>query len=435
MGTKGTRLPSALRALRHRNYQLFFGGQLISLTGTWMQSVAQAWLIYRMTNSAVLLGFVGFASQIPVFLLAPVGGAVADRYNRHRILVATQTVSMLLAFALAALTLTGRIEEWHIFVLAALLGVVNAFNIPAQSAFVVDMVGRDDLVNAIALNSSMVNGARIAGPAVAGILVAAIGEGWCFFANALSYVAVIIGLLLIKVEPRRLGRPHPFRAGVAEAFNFVRHTGPVGGLLLLLGLISFTGMRFEVLLPVFAREVLRGGPGVFGLLMGASGVGAILGSMTLAALGDVRWLADWVGYTAAGFGAGLILLSLSNSFPLSGGLMLLIGFTMVAQLDASNTLVQRIVPDELRGRVMAIWTMMLTGLAPFGSLLLGVLAQRFGTQKTLRAGGVACVMGAAAFGFSLPILEREARKLILKRARADGRGVVKMKSGDESAAG
>jgi MFS family permease len=418
----------ALRALKYRDFKIFFGGQLISLTGTYIQSVAQAWLVYRLTGSAALLGVVAFSGQISVFILAPFTGVVVDNRSRRRILLATQVAAMLLGFVLAALTLSGRVQLWHVFTLAALLGVVNAFDFPARQAFVAELVAKDDLMSAVTLNSSMVNSARTIGPGVAGLLVAAIGEGWCFFANAVSYVAVIAGLLLIRVEERRRGRRQPFRAGLSEAFNFVSRTGPVGGLLLLLGLISFMGMRFEVLLPVYAREVLRGGPGVFGLLMGASGVGAILGSLALAALGDVRRLADWVGYTAAGFGAGLILLSLSNTFPGSVGLMLLVGFTMVAQLDASNTLVQRIVPDELRGRVMAIWTMMLTGLAPFGSLLLGVLAQRFGTQRTLRAGGVACVMGAVAFGFTLPILEREARRLILKRDRADGRGVIKMKA-------
>lgn len=431
----GPKLSTALRALKYHDFRIFFGGQLISLTGTYIQSIAQAWLVYRLTGSAALLGLVAFSGQISVFILAPFTGVVIDNRSRRQVLVATQVAAMLLSFALAVLTLTGRVQLWHVFTLAALLGVVNAFDFPARQAFVAELVAKEDLLSAITLNSSMINSARTIGPGVAGLLVAAIGEGWCFFANAVSYIAVIAGLFLIRVEPRRLGRAHPFRTGIAEAFNFVRKTGPVGGLLLLLGLISFMGMRFEVLLPVYAQQVLHGGPGVFGLLMGASGIGAILGSLALAALGDVRWLADWIGYTAAGFGASLILLSLSHSFELSSGLMMLIGFTMVAQLDASNTLVQRIVPDDLRGRVMAIWTMMLTGLAPFGSLLLGVLAQHFGTQKTLRAGGVACVMGAIAFGFALPILEREARKLMQKRAQADAAGVVAMKRRDESAAG
>src|SRR5256714_11183747 len=280
MAKKEKQLPATLRALRHRNYQLFFGGQLISLTGTWMQSVAQAWLIYRLTNSAVLLGFLAFAWQVPVFLLAPAGGAVAARSNRHRILVATQTASMLLAFALAALTLTGRIEEWHIFVLAAMLGVVNAFSIPAQSAFVVDMVGRDDLVNAIALNSSMVNGARIAGPAVAGILVAAIGEGWCFLVNAVSYVAVIAGLLMMSLTPhRRVPLPGSALASIVEGFRFVARTAPVRALLLLLGLISLMGMPYAVLMPIFPDRILHGGASGLSRLMSTTCLSAKLGVM------------------------------------------------------------------------------------------------------------------------------------------------------------
>lgn len=432
---KGRKLSSALRALKYRDIKLFFSGQLISITGTYIQSIAQAWLVYRLTGSATLLGLVAFSGQISVFVLAPVSGVVADSRSRRQILLTTQISAMLLSVALAVLTLSGRIQIWHVFVLAALLGVVNAFDFPARQAFVGELVPKDELMSAVTLNSSMVNSARTIGPGIAGLLVASIGEGWCFFANALSYIAVIAGLLLIKVEPRRLGRPHPFTTSISEAFHFVRHTGPVGALMILLGLISFIGMRFEVLLPVYSQQILHGGPGEFGLLMAASGIGAILGSLTLATLGNITWLGDWVGYMVAGFGLVLILISTSHVFQLSLGLMLLIGFTMVAQLDASNTLVQRIVPNELRGRVMAIWTMMLTGLAPFGSLLMGVLAQHFGVLKTLRAGGVACIMGATAFGFSMPALRREARKLILKRERADGRLVINVKSDDGTAAG
>src|SRR5690349_14664840 len=271
-------LRSIGRALKHRNYQLYFSGQLISLIGTWMQSVAQSWLVYRLTGSTVALGLVGFASQIPVFLFAPVGGAVADRYNRHRILIATQTLSMLLAFILAALTLTGMIREWHIFVLASLLGLVNAFDIPARQVFIIDLVGREDLINAIALNSSMVNGARIVGPAVAGVLVGLVGEGWCFLANAVSYIAVITGLLLMNVAKRQTGPP-PGSAlqHIIEGFRFVAHTPPVHALLLLLGLISLMGMPYAVLMPIFADQILHGGASGLGILMGASGLGALCG--------------------------------------------------------------------------------------------------------------------------------------------------------------
>ena len=421
MATKEKRLPATLRALRHRNYQLFFGGQLISLTGTWMQSVAQAWLIYRLTNSAVLLGFVGFASQIPVFLLAPVGGAVADRYNRHRILVATQTVSMLLAFALAALTLTGRIQEWHIFVFAAMLGVVNAFNIPAQSAFVVDMVGREDLVNAIALNSSMVNGARIAGPAVAGILVAAIGEGWCFLVNAVSYVAVIACLLMMSLTPhRRVPLPGSALASIVEGFRFVARTAPVRALLLLLGLISLMGMPYAVLMPIFADRILHGGASGLGLLMGASGLGALFGALSLAARRGIRGLGRWVAFSSAAFGASIILFSMSRSFWLSALLLLPAGFAMMVEMASSNTLIQAMVPDALRGRVMAVYSMMFMGMAPIGALLAGVLAERLGAPETVALGGAVCIVGAAVFALRLPVLRDEAREILVARQMAAG---------------
>jgi MFS family permease len=422
------KLSSALQALKYRNFKLFYGGQFISLTGNYIQTVAQAWLVYRLTGSAALLGLVAFSGQIAVFVLAPISGVVADSKSRRGILFATQLAPMVLTFTLAVLTLTGRVQVWHVFTIAALLGVVNAFDFPIRQAFVAELVTKEDLMSAVTLNSSMINSARTIGPGIGGLLVASIGEGWCFLANALSYVAVIVGLLMIKTESKPRKPAQHIRAGITEAFNFARHTGPVGALLILLGLISFMGLRYEILMPVYTREMLHGGPKEFGLLMGASGVGAILGSLVLATLGNVRSLGDWVGFAAAGFGGSLILLSRSHSFWLSLAAMLLIGFTMVTQLDASNTLVQRIVPDELRGRVMAIWVMMLSGLAPFGSLLVGFLAQHFSARRTLAAGGVACIMGAMGFGFALPILRREARKLIVQRQRADGLLVIQTKN-------
>jgi len=386
--------------------------------------VAQAWLVYRLTGSAALLGLVAFSGQISIFVLTPISGVVADSKSRKHILFATQLAPMMLSFVLAVLTLSGRVQVWHVFTIAALLGVVNAFDFPVRQAFVAELVTKEDLMSAVTLNSSMINSARTIGPGIGGLMVAGIGEGWCFMANALSYIAVIIGLLLMKSEASPRKPAQHFRAGVTEAFNFVRHTGPVGGLLVLLGLISFMGLRYEILMPVYTREILHGGPTQFGLLMGASGIGAILGSFILATFGDVRTLGDWAAFAAAGFGGTLVLLSFSHSFVLSLVIMLLIGFAMVTELDASNTLVQRIVPEELRGRVMAIWTMMLSGLAPFGSLLVGILAQHFTARRTFAAGGMACIMGAMGFGFSLPILQREARKLILKREKDDQRVVT-----------
>src|SRR5271154_3915757 len=264
------RWQAATRALRHRNFQLFFSGQLISLIGTWMQTVAQSWLVYRLTGSALLLGSVGFASQIPVFLFAPLGGITADRFNRRHIVIGTQVAAMLLAFVLAALTLLHRVHVWHVFVLASFLGVVNAFDIPGRQSFLVDMVGKDDLMNAIALNSSMFNGARVIGPAIAGILVAKIGEGWCFFANAISYIAVIVGLLLMKVHsPRRISMASPFEH-MMEGFRFVNQTLPIRALLLLLGVVSLMGMPYMVLMPIFADQILHGGARGYGILMGAA---------------------------------------------------------------------------------------------------------------------------------------------------------------------
>ena len=413
-----------MHALRYRNFKLFLGGQLISIVGNYVQTIAQAWLVYRLTGSAALLGLVAFSGQISIFVLAPISGVVADSKSRKHILFATQVAPMVLSFLLAALTLSGRVQVWHVFTVAALMGIVNAFDFPVRQAFVAELVPREDLISAVTLNSSMINSARTIGPGIGGLLVAGVGEGWCFLGNALSYLAVIIGLLMIKSSAARKKAPQHFRAGVAEAFNFVRHTGPVGALLVLLGLISFTGLRYEILMPVYVKEMLHGGPTQFGLLMGASGIGAIFGSLILAMFSNVRTLGDWAALAAAGFGGSLVLLSFSHSFALSVLVMLLIGFTMVTGLDASNTLVQRIVPDELRGRVMAIWTMMLSGLAPFGSLVVGVLAQQFTARRTFAAGGMACIMGAMGFGFSLPILQREARKLILKRESADAGAVA-----------
>ena len=412
---------STWRALRHRNFQLFFGGQLISLTGTWMQSVAQSWLVYRLTGSATLLGLVWFSSQIPVFLLAPLGGAAADRRNRHRILVATQTTAMVLAFILAVLTLTHRIQVFHIFILAALLGLVNAFDIPARQAFVVEMVGKEDLTNAIALNSSMVNGARIVGPAIAGILVASIGEGWCFFCNGVSYIAVIAGLLLMTVDvPSRTPHEASAIADILEGFRFVGSSAPVRALMLLLGLVSLTGMPYAVLMPVFADRILHSGASGLGILMGASGFGAFLGAVSLAVRHGWRGLGSWVAYASAGFGLSLIAFSYSRWFWVSVLLLLPVGFSMMVEMAASNTLLQVMVPDHLRGRVMAVYSMMFMGMAPFGALLAGGLAGRWGAPRTVAIGGAICTIGAVIFRRYLPRLRSEARQLIVAQESTGG---------------
>src|SRR4051812_5447613 len=328
-----------------------------------MQSVAESWLVYRLTGSSALLGFTSFATLVPVFLFATVGGIVADRVNRHRIIVATQTASMVFPLILAALTLTGRVQVWHVFVLATCLGIVNAFDIPARQAFVVDMVGREDLPNAIALNSSMVNGARVVGPAVAGLVVAAVGEGWCFLLNGISYIAVISSLLMMNV-PARPPRPKRVSAlrDTVEGFRFVARTAPVRALLVLLGLVSFAGMPYSVLMPVFAESVLHSGARGLGLLMAASGGGALAGALALVSRRGVRGLGRWVAVSTAAFGVALMCFSLSRVFWLSLILLVPVGGAMMVEMASSNTLIQAMVPDALRGRVMAVYSMMFMGM-------------------------------------------------------------------------
>jgi len=424
---KGGRLPVTLRALEHRNFQLFFSGQLISLIGTWMQTIAQAWLVYRLTGSSLLLGAVGFAGQFPVFLVAPLGGIVADRHNRHRVVIATQAASMILALILAGLTLAKAVTVWEIFVLSALLGVVNAFDIPGRQSFIVDMVGKEHLMNAIALNSSMFNAARIIGPAIAGILVAKIGEGWCFFANGISYIAVITGLLLMRVPPPEyLAASASPLAHIIEGFRFVRHTAPIRALLLLLGLVSLVAMPYTVLMPIFADRILHGGARALGILMGATGVGALLGALTLASRSGVRGLGRWVAVSCAGFGVSLVLFSFSRVLWLSAALLLPVGFCMMLQMSSSNTLIQAMVPDRLRGRVMAVYSMMFMGMAPFGALLGGALADRLGAPLTVAMGAVAAIGGAALFGLHLPKIRVEARRLIIAQEAVGGEPAQQM---------
>ena len=423
---KQSRWSIGMRALRHRNFQLFFSGQLISLIGTWMQTVAQSWLVYQLTGSSLKLGAVGFASQIPVFLVAPIGGTVADRVNRHRIVIATQVASMILAFILAALTLTHTVKVWHIFVLAALLGVVNAFDIPGRQSFLVDMVGRDDLMNAIALNSSMFNGARVIGPAIAGILLVKIGEGGCFLANGISYIAVIIGLLMMKVECKPRSKSDSPIDDIIEGFRWVSRTGPIRALLLLLGLVSLVGMPYTVLMPVFADHVLHAGARGLGTLMGFTGVGALLGALTLAMRSGVKGLGRLVWICCAGFGISLIAFSFSKLLWLSAVLLIPVGFFIMLQMACSNTLIQAMVPDALRGRVMALYSMMFMGMAPFGALLGGAMADRMGAPITVAVGGVASIAGGIWFGRQLPVFRGEARQLIIAQAMAGGEPAEEM---------
>jgi MFS family permease len=412
-----SRFQSTTRALRHRNFRLFFTGQIVSLIGTWMQTVAQSWLIYRLTGSSVLLGLVNFVSQIPVFLLAPVAGVVADRHSRHRIVIATQSASMALALILAGLTLSGYITKWEIFFLSLLLGIVNAFDVPARQAFLVEMASREDLINAIALNSSAFNGARIAGPAVAGILVGLVGEGWCFFANGMSYIAVIAGLLMMRLPPPkpRTIQVSAFRH-VLEGFRFVARTAPIRALLLLIGLVSLAGLPYTVLMPIFADRILNAGPEGLGILMGVSGAGALAGALILAGRQTVRGLGRWVAIAAGAFSVALAAFAYARFFWLAAALLVVAGFSAMIQMGSSNTLIQSMTPDHLRGRVLSAYSMMLLGMAPIGALLAGVMAERIGAPATVAAGAIACGIGAVWFAFYLPGIRQEARELILAQS-------------------
>lgn len=403
----------AIRALRSRNYRLFFGGQSISLIGTWMTRVATAWLVYRLTRSPFLLGVTSFAGQAPLFFLGPFAGVWVDRWDRHRTLVVTQILSMLQSFALAALALTHVITIWEVILLMLFQGVVNSFDMPARQAFVVQMVdNRNDLGNAIALNSSMVNGARLVGPAIAGVLIAAVGEGYCFLADGFSYVAVIVSLLLMHIAPRAtVARRREVLAEFAEGWRYATGSIPIRSILLLLAIVSLVGMPYTVLMPVFASKILGGGAHTLGFLMSATGVGALVSAFTLAARKSVLGLGRIIPLSAALFGAGLIAFSMSRVLWLSLVLLLFTGFGFLQQMAASNTILQTIVNEEKRGRVMAFYAMAIQGVAPFGSLVAGALAGRIGAPRTLEIGGVLCIVGAAWFARRLPLIRHDVRPI------------------------
>ena len=411
---KTSKIGDIFRALKHRNYRLFFFGQIISLSGTWMQSVAQSWLVYRLTGSVVLLGLIGFAGQFPIFLLTAFGGVVADKFSRRKILLVTQTAAMFTAGILATLTLFGVIQVWHLFVLAIVSGIFNAFDIPARQSFVVDMVSRDDLLNAIALNSSVFNGARIIGPAIAGILVAAVGEGWCFFGNSVSYIAVIFGLAAMRITPKIVSTKNaPALEKIREGFTFVAQTKPIRSLMLLLGLVSLMGMPYAVLMPIFADRILQSDARGLGILMGASGAGALIAALTLASRKSLKGLGSWVAASSGVFGIFLILFSQSRKFWLSAILLIPVGFSMMLQMASSNTLVQAMVPDDLRGRVMAVYSMMFMGMAPLGALLAGSLAEPLGAPLTVAFGGAVCIVGSVLFSSQLSSFRYEAKRIIV----------------------
>jgi MFS family permease len=398
----------AFRALRHRNFRLFFTGQMISLIGTWMQTVAQAWLVYRLTGSPLLLGTVAFVTQIPVFFLATVGGIVADRHPKRRIVVGSQVASMILAFLLAGLTLSGMVRVWEIIVLAGFLGVVNAFDIPARQAFFVEIVGKEDLQSAIGLNSSIFNGARIIGPTIAGILVATIHEGWCFFINGLSFIAVIVALLMMRVQEQRseAGAGKGWQDAL-EGFRYALGSPTISSLLLLVGVVSIVGIPYTVLMPIFADRILHGGARALGLLMGATGVGAVMGALTLAMRRSARGLGRLAAIAAGGFGVSLALFSLSRWLAVSMILLIPVGYFVMLQMASTNTLLQTMSPDHLRGRIVALYSMMFMGMSPVGALGAGFTADRLGAPLTVALGGAACVAGAFAFARRLPLIHAE----------------------------
>jgi MFS family permease len=401
------------RALSHRNYRLYFAGQGTSVVGTWITRVATSWLVWRLTHSAILLGVVSFSGQVPTFLLSPFAGVWVDRLDRYRVLFVTQALSMLESFALAALALTGVIKVWHIIALQLFQGCINAFDMPSRQTFLIQIVeDRADLPNAIALNSSMVNGARLLGPAVAGLLIAAVGEGWCFLVDGVSYLAVIASLWAMRLPRKEFATRttrvlEELRAGIHYVIEFT----PIRAVLMLLALMSLMGMPYNVLMPMIATNVLHGGPHTYGFLMGAGGTGALTGALYLASRKTVLGLGRIIVAAAALFGASLVAFSLSRTLPLSLALLFFVGLGFMVQTAASNTILQSLVREEMRGRVMAFYTMAFMGTTPFGSLMAGALASRIGAPRTIALGGSICVIGAAIFARALPAIREKVRPI------------------------
>lgn len=403
----------AWRALRHRNFRLFFGGQSISLIGTWMTRVATSWLVYKMTHSALLLGTVGFAGQIPTFLLAPLAGVIVDRIDRRKVLVWTQSLAMAQSLLLAWLTLSHRITIAEILALSVMQGLVNAFDMPGRQSFMVKMVeDKADLSNAIAINSSMVNVARLIGPSLAGMLIAATNEGWCFLLDGVSYVAVIASLLMMRLPAASEARATTTMvAQLREGWVYVANFAPIRTILLLFGLLSLMGWPFMVLMPIFAVQVLHGGPHTLGFLMAAVGVGSLLCAVSMVLRRTVRGLTGMLPIGAAAFGAGLVCFGLSNTMWFSMAMMLVTGFGMMQGLTASNTILQTLVEEKMRGRVMSYYTMAFMGMAPFGSLLAGALAHAIGAQRTVIVSGVACIVGSLWFWSQLKGIRAQMRPI------------------------
>ena len=404
------------RALAHRNFRLFVVGQGISVVGTWMQQIATVWLVYRLSNSSLLLGVADFSAQLPAALILPVAGVLTDRWNRHRTVLTTQTLSMVQAFALMALTATGLITVWQVILLGVFLGLVSAFETTARQSFVIQMVERhDDLANAIAINSSVFNGARLLGPAVAGLVIGMCGEWPCFLLNGLSYLAVLASLLLMRVRP--VAKPVSgmgIFAGLSEGFGYVAGSMPIRTLLVLLGIVSMMSAPLTVLMPVLATEVLHGGPGTLGMLTAALGVGALAASLFLAARKSVVGLSSVIAAATGVFGLGMAAIALSHTLWISLTLLLVTGFAMVAQMAASNAVLQTIVEENKRGRVMSFYTMAFFGMGPLGSLLAGFLASTLGPAVTFVIFGMVCVAGSLVFAAMLPGLRKAVRPIYIR---------------------
>jgi MFS family permease len=396
-----SRVPHTFRALRHRNFRLFIGGQIVSLVGTWMQNVAQSWLVYRLTHSELLLGTAWFCSQIAVFALGPLGGIAADRFSRRKVVIVTQTLSMVQAFALAALTLTGRVQVWHVLVLAGLLGVINAFDMPGRQALVIQMTSREDLINAISLNSAVFNAARVVGPAIAGLLLAVVGEGTCFLINGFSFLAVILSLTAMRIPPAAPKEHAPMWEHLVDGFRYAGHHSAVRRVLALMGAATLAGMPGLVLMPFFADDIFHRGSRGLGFLMGAMGIGAVVGTLTLARRTRLSGLGNVMVFSGLTTGVCYLTFAFSPYFYLSLAFMPIIGFSVMRQMASANTTIQTLIPDEYRGRIMALYSMTVVGLGPFGSLAAGALAGRFGARATVGAGGLLALASSLIFAWYL----------------------------------
>lgn len=413
MNTQATQKKRLIPAFRSRNYRLFFLGQGISLIGSWMTQLATIWLVYSLTNSPVMLGIVGFTSQIPSFFLAPFGGVFVDRFSRHRTLIGTQILAMIQSLTLAVLALTGVIQVWHIIALSLFQGFINAVDAPARQAFVPELIEkRDDLANAIAINSTMFNGARLIGPAIGGLLIAQVGAAYCFLIDGLSYIAVIAALLAMNIKSNKyqVSSANPIQK-IKEGFDYAFGFPPIRAILILSALVSFMGMQYTIIVPIFAEKILQGGADTLGFLMAASGVGALSGGIYLATRQTVVGLGRLIAFGPTILGCGLIAFSLSRFLPLSLFSLLFVGLGTILQIAAGNTVLQTIVDDDKRGRVMSLYTMSFLGTIPFGNLLAGFLADHIGATNTLIIDGIACILGSIYFVRQLPALRRSIRPI------------------------